>query len=90
MDDSDFMTYSYFDDDSNSNILVYDDTKWIAWMDDETKVIRGVLYQIYNFGDISDWAVNLDRYGGDGSPDPDEDPDYGLDFVLCETKTPLQ
>lgn len=48
-----------FDTDSHSNILVYSDTEWVAYMDSNTKAAREWIYSLFNLGGISDWAVDL-------------------------------
>jgi chitinase len=56
---------TYLDEDIYSNIVVYDDTQWIGYMDDENKAGRLLLYQAYNLGGTADWAVDLQSYTGD-------------------------
>ncbi|KAJ8069027.1 hypothetical protein OCU04_002702 [Sclerotinia nivalis] len=58
---------TYLDENSYSNIVVYDDTQWIGYMDDENKAARKILYQAYNLGGVSDWAIDLQSYTGDVS-----------------------
>jgi GH18 family chitinase len=48
--------------DAGSNILVYNDTEWVAYMDDTTKSDRATLYASYNLAGISDWAVDLQEF----------------------------
>ena len=36
---------TWVDEDSDSNILVYDDVEWVAWMDEATKKRREELYR---------------------------------------------
>ncbi|RSL78176.1 hypothetical protein CEP51_008443 [Fusarium floridanum] len=50
-------------DDSDSDILVYDDTEWVAYMSDSTKRKRISKYQGLNFGGVTDWAVDLQKFG---------------------------
>ncbi|OBT81591.1 hypothetical protein VE02_09997 [Pseudogymnoascus sp. 03VT05] len=52
-------------DDSYSDIVVYDDTQWIAYMADDNKAIRTQVYAAYNFGGTTDWAVDLQTFVGD-------------------------
>ena len=52
--------------DDLSSILVYNDTQWVSYMDDNQKTQRGNLYQALNFGGATDWAVDLQVF------DPDE------------------
>ena len=42
-----------------SNIMVYNNTEWVAWMDDEMKTSRSSFYDSYNFAGTTDWAVDL-------------------------------
>jgi len=48
-----------FLDDSHSDVLVYDNTEWVAYMSPQTKAARTAIYKNYNFGGTSDWAVDL-------------------------------
>lgn len=48
--------------DAGSDILVYNDTEWVAYMNDTTKAARATLYASYNFAGTSDWAVDLQEY----------------------------
>ncbi|KAM5436548.1 putative chitinase [Microsporum ferrugineum] len=51
-----------------SNILVYNDTEWVAYMDDDMKAARSKFYDSYNFAGTTDWAVDLQEFV-DGSGD---------------------
>ena len=55
-----------FEDASYSNILVYNDTQWVAYMNDSNKAVRTVLYESLTFLGIADWAVDLQSEEGDG------------------------
>ncbi|KAK5652624.1 hypothetical protein OQA88_10217 [Cercophora sp. LCS_1] len=59
--------YEYYDPVSDSDILVYDRTEWVAYMDTETKERRVQKYKDLNFGGVSDWAVDLQKDGKAGS-----------------------
>ncbi|PLB51186.1 glycoside hydrolase [Aspergillus steynii IBT 23096] len=48
-----------FDKDSESNILVYNQTEWVAYMDDDIWGLRDLRYAALKFGGVSDWAVDL-------------------------------
>jgi hypothetical protein len=52
-----------FKADEGSNILVYDDTEWVAWMDDDNKKSCTETLKGLNFGGISDWAISFDGKG---------------------------
>ncbi|KAF2819903.1 putative glycosyl hydrolase, family 18 [Ophiobolus disseminans] len=68
-----------------SNMMVYNDTEWVAWMDDEMKKSRSRFYDTYNFAGTTDWAVDLQKFtdGSGGNEDDDyegyEDPNYWSD-----------
>ncbi|KAJ5146642.1 uncharacterized protein N7515_001206 [Penicillium bovifimosum] len=57
MEDED--VYMYIDKTSNSNIMVWNDTQWAAFMDDDTKAVRKELYASMNFLGPADWAIDL-------------------------------
>ncbi|KAM7192236.1 hypothetical protein V8F20_008938 [Naviculisporaceae sp. PSN 640] len=59
--------YEYYDEKSDSDIVVYDNTEWVAFMDYETKERRIQWYKDLNFGGVSDWAVDLQYDGKAGS-----------------------
>ncbi|KJK92746.1 hypothetical protein H633G_03370 [Metarhizium anisopliae BRIP 53284] len=62
---------------AGSNILVYDDTEWVAYMDDKLKDIRTQFYLMNNFAGTTDWAVDLQKFlPGDGIPDDDFEDEY--------------
>ncbi|KAI9148911.1 Killer toxin subunits alpha/beta [Paramyrothecium foliicola] len=62
---------------AGSNILVYDDTEWVAYMDEATKKERAAVYDSWNFAGTTDWAVDLQEFV-DGS----ENNDYGGEPVI--------
>lgn len=49
----------HFTDDSESQIMVYDDTHWVAYMDDANKAARKTKWAQLNFAGSTDWAVDL-------------------------------
>lgn len=51
--------YSYIDSDSNSNIMVWNDTQWAGYMDDDVKASRLELYESMYFLGTADWAIDL-------------------------------
>jgi chitinase len=60
---------SYFDEDSQSDVAVYDGTQWIGYMNNDTKQDRTKLYKSLNMAGVIDWAVDLNGYeGADISP----------------------
>ncbi|MBE3044379.1 hypothetical protein IMZ48_17790 [Candidatus Bathyarchaeota archaeon] len=64
---------SWLDADSNSMIMV-DGDLWVSYMDDDLKASRTQLYQRYNMGGTTDWAVDLVDF-----KDP---PNFGTDVDL--------
>ncbi len=48
--------------DADSNILVYNDTEWVAYMNSSIKTERASIYASYNFARTSDWAVDLEEF----------------------------
>ncbi|KAJ5121673.1 uncharacterized protein N7515_009634 [Penicillium bovifimosum] len=56
-----------FDKGSDSNILVYNKTQWVAYMDDTTKDSRTSYYKGLNLGGTVDWAVDLQSFTGDSA-----------------------
>lgn len=57
-----------YDKSSDSNILVYNSTQWVAYMDDDTRFSRTDYYESLNMGGTTDWAVDLQSfaYGSGG------------------------
>ncbi|KAJ8121082.1 hypothetical protein ONZ43_g2378 [Nemania bipapillata] len=56
-----------FDNGSFSNIVVFNNTQWVAYMDDDNKAARKAIYSGMNFLGSVDWAVDLQSEGGSGS-----------------------
>lgn len=73
---SGYTVKSWHDDASDSDIVVYNDLEWVAYMSNSTKDRRSMWYRSQNFGGTSDWAVDLDKdYGGLGIGNDGGDPD---------------
>lgn len=73
-DSAEAGTEAWYDKGSNSNILVYGDKQWVAYMDDDTRSSRTDYYQGLNFAGTVDWAVDL-LYFRDDDLDPFGDDD---------------
>lgn len=72
-------TSYWYDTDSNSNILVYQDDQWVSYMDDTTKASRAAYYRGLGFLGTVDWAVDLQEFQSDDDGNPnDDDDDAGL------------
>ncbi|KAK1766312.1 killer toxin subunits alpha/beta [Phialemonium atrogriseum] len=80
-----------FDSTSYSNVLVFNNTQWVAYMDDDNKVFREGLYQGIGFLGTADWAVDLqsDSGTGDGSGDSDSSSTIYVDPGIWNSPTPL-
>jgi hypothetical protein len=49
-----------FDDDSDSDIIVYNDTQWVDYMTTTTKSTRTTYYKGLNMGGTTEWAIDLE------------------------------
>ncbi|KAK4182792.1 glycoside hydrolase superfamily [Podospora australis] len=81
-DDPDvFYIESYHDHDSNSDVFIYDETEWVAYMSETTKSTRRDHWKKFNFAGTIDWAVDLQAFTFDDFTDPltGEFPDLGID-----------
>ncbi|KAF1993329.1 glycoside hydrolase family 18 protein [Amniculicola lignicola CBS 123094] len=70
-----YSVKSWHDGPSNSDMLVYNNEEWVAYMSDTTKGTRTTWVRGLNFGGTSDWAIDLNRdYGDDGvgNMDPED------------------
>ncbi|KAL4767176.1 hypothetical protein BDW60DRAFT_220740 [Aspergillus nidulans var. acristatus] len=70
-------------DNSNSNILVYNKTEWVAYMDEDNKADRDAVYAGYNMGGSVNWAIDLAEFYEVPSNMYEEDDDGT--HVLLET-----
>ncbi len=55
------------DSSSNTNILIYNQTEWVGYIDAGNQWDRGALYQYIGFGGTSEWAIDLEAFGEDDS-----------------------
>ncbi|KAL2818187.1 glycoside hydrolase superfamily [Aspergillus cavernicola] len=62
----------YYDAGSDSNILVYNDTQWVAFMNKSTIRGRTEYYKDLKFAGYANWAVDLAYWSGDDG-DPGDD-----------------
>jgi GH18 family chitinase len=51
-----------FDDDSDSDIIVYNDTQWVGYMTTTTKSTRTTYYKGLNMGGTTEWAVDIEKF----------------------------
>ncbi|KAJ3492170.1 hypothetical protein NLG97_g5467 [Lecanicillium saksenae] len=67
-----------------SHFLVYNDTEWVAYMDDDDKKRRGDYFSQFNFGGTSEWAIDLRQFT-DGSG-MDQQPDESFIEIRCTAR----
>ncbi|OJK01501.1 glycoside hydrolase family 18 protein [Aspergillus aculeatus ATCC 16872] len=60
--DSDSTATPYSTDDTD--ILVYNETQWVGYMNATTRANRTNYYKTYNFGGLSEWAIDLETNPG--------------------------
>ncbi|KAK9415412.1 putative chitinase [Seiridium unicorne] len=72
---------SWYDEKTDSNYAVWDDTEWVAYMTDEVKESRKTLWKNQDFAGTVDWAIDLAEFtGDDGAADGTcDDDDEGID-----------
>ncbi|KAK3934563.1 putative glycoside hydrolase [Diplogelasinospora grovesii] len=56
------VNQNFVDSTSNSRIVVYDDTQWVAFMDDSIRSERSALYKGLQMGGTTNWASDLESY----------------------------
>ncbi|CAG8207143.1 unnamed protein product [Penicillium salamii] len=52
----------YIDTNSNSNIMIYDDTNWVAYMSPEVRAQRSKMYESLGMGGTVNWATDLEQF----------------------------
>lgn len=50
---------TFYDNESESDIMVYNDTQWVAYMSNNTRIARTATYLGWNFLGTADWAIDL-------------------------------
>ena len=81
-----------WDDASYSNIVVYNETQWVGYMNDSNKAVREVLYEGLTFLGFVEWAIDLNPYSGIGgsSTTYSTSPCYGyIDPTVWAEATPV-
>ncbi|KAL4965565.1 glycoside hydrolase superfamily [Aspergillus stella-maris] len=61
LDDNDGASHTY-DEDSDSDIMVYNYNQWVAYMTDETRDRRIKGYSGMNMGGSVEWSIDLQRF----------------------------
>ncbi|KAF4223780.1 hypothetical protein CNMCM8980_010274 [Aspergillus fumigatiaffinis] len=70
-----------WDANSCSNIVVFNDTEWVAYMDEDNKATRKALFPGLAFLGTADWAVDLQSENGGGSGSNDNSSSGGTIYV---------
>ncbi|KAK3939523.1 hypothetical protein QBC46DRAFT_459640 [Diplogelasinospora grovesii] len=65
-----YLVETFHDGASNSDILVYEGTEWVAYMSKTTKQTRREHWKGFNFAGTIDWAVDLQAFTLDDYRDP--------------------
>ncbi|KAH8130894.1 hypothetical protein LI328DRAFT_150253 [Trichoderma asperelloides] len=65
---------------AGSDILVYNNTEWVAYMNNSIKSDREKLYASYNMAGTSDWAVDLLEFRDGSGLDAGAAADFPLDY----------
>ena len=50
---------TFYDNDSESDIMVYNETEWVSYMSNDTRIARTATYLGWNFLGTVDWAIDL-------------------------------
>ncbi|KAB5511420.1 hypothetical protein GE09DRAFT_690361 [Coniochaeta sp. 2T2.1] len=59
---------TFLDAGSNSDIVVYDNNQWVAYMSPSTKLVRQKLYTSYGMAGTTDWASDLQTFNPPPKP----------------------
>ncbi|KAL3486994.1 hypothetical protein BJX62DRAFT_241481 [Aspergillus germanicus] len=59
---SDATAVTGYDEDSDSDWMVYDGNQWVGYMTDNTKARRTSLYKGWNMGGTTDWSIDLQKF----------------------------
>jgi chitinase len=82
----------HFDTSSYSNVVVFNNTQWVAYMDSDNKAFRERLYQQIGFLGTADWAVDLQSNSGGaggGTGDDDSSSTIYIDPGIWNSPTPV-
>lgn len=70
----------FWDENSFSNILVYNETEWVSYMNSSNKATRTLLYGVYGFLGTADWAIDL-QSEGDGSSSSSSSSSVSIGYI---------
>lgn len=68
--DNDPSATVWYDKESDSDYMVYDDTQWVAYMTADTKRKRMDAYKGLNLGGATEWSIDLKSYVPGYNPGP--------------------
>ncbi|KAH7014604.1 chitinase [Microdochium trichocladiopsis] len=63
----------WYDEESDSNMMVYDNNNWVAYMNEAVRTKRTNQYKGFNLGGTTNWAVDLDQFNAPPGLGPDGD-----------------
>ena len=93
--ENDPSAQTFYDDSSESDIMVYNNTQWVSYMSHNTKVARSATYLKWNFLGTVDWAIDLAEFTKAEQelmqplPDCDQAGDYhSVDDVVGDDSIP--
>ena len=68
------------------DVLIYDDTNWVSWLNPESYASRRDWYDSLNFGGTSDWAIDLNITFNDNGTGLAESTGWGdgSDYQPCD------
>ncbi|GES64787.1 class V chitinase Chi100 [Aspergillus terreus] len=83
-----------WDEGSYSDIVVFNETQWVAYMKKDNKETRKGLYPTLNFLGTADWAVDLQSENGGAVANDDEDSSssggtYYIDPKIWDAEEPV-
>lgn len=61
IDDSSRVNHNFVDDETHSNVLVYDGNQYVSWMSEDLKAQRRTFYQALGIGGSINWATDLEQ-----------------------------
>lgn len=92
---TDTSAHTFYDNPSESDIMVYNDTQWVSYMSDNTKTARTATYLGWDFLGTVDWAIDLAAFTEaeeqtmEPYPDcPNADNYHTVDDIIADSSIP--
>ncbi|KAK2595946.1 hypothetical protein QQS21_006476 [Conoideocrella luteorostrata] len=77
---------TWYDKDSDSNIMTYNGDNWVSYMSDAVRDSRTKLYKDYNMGGTANWAMDLNQFHDAPKVYEGSDVDLGWDNIKSNIK----